>query len=222
MKKEFIKITFEDIEIAEAFFDNEKHFNEFMGAVISYYRGRTPRIKTKIVAKYFETYKKTMDYILESKQFGFKGYEKKAETQQVESPTLEGGLEESLKPSLEANNKVITSNNKSVIINNKLKDVALPLSDYQVCLDFWLKEFHPDFTFGGQQGKALKSILKKIEKLRKNRDVPIVDSFKLICQKLPEWYKTKDLPVIDSKLNEIISELKKQENGTVTKSVARY
>lgn len=107
-------------------------------------------------------------------------------------------------------------------IKKEMKDVALPLSDYQVCLDFWLKEFHPDFTFGGQQGKALKSILKKIERLRKNRDVPIVDSFKLICQKLPEWYKTKDLPVIDSKLNEIISELKKQENGTVAKSVARY
>jgi hypothetical protein len=214
MRKEFIKITFEDLEIAETFFGNSKHFDEFICAVISYYRGQTPSIKTKIVSKYFETYKKTMNYILDAKQFGIKGFEKKIDIQQVTKPTLEGGVEASLEPSLEVNSKVISNNNKLII--NKDKDVALPLSDYQLCIEFWLKELHPDFSFGGQQGKALKSILKKIEKLRKNPEVSIVESFKMLCQRLPDWYKTKDLPVIDSKFNEIIAEIKTQNNGKQT------
>ena len=65
----------------------------------------------------------------------------------------------------------------------------------------------------------LKSIIKKIEKLRKNETDSIVELFKFICLKLPEWYKDKDLPIIDSKFNEIIEQIKIQKNGnTASKS----
>lgn len=108
MAKEFIKITFEDIEIAERFFDNQKHLDEFIVGVISYYRGKNPVIKTKIVSKYFETYKKTMDFILQSKKFGFNGYEKKVENQSNTKETLKGVVE----PVLPTNNKLVSNNNK--------------------------------------------------------------------------------------------------------------
>jgi len=107
-------------------------------------------------------------------------------------------------------------NNKD---NNKdNKDEAKPLLDYQLMIDFWLKEFHPDFNFNAIHGKAIKSIIKKIEKLRKNPNDSVVDTFKVICQRLPDWYKTKDLQIIDSKFNEIIEEIKQQNNGKSAKN----
>jgi|SRR6185437_11074029 len=100
----------------------------------------------------------------------------------------------------------------------KEKDVASQLSDYQLCTDFWLLQFHPGFKFTGQQGKALKSIISKIASTAKAAGndlspVMIVDTFKMICQRLPEWYKGKDLSTIDSKFNEIIYEIKNNPNG---------
>jgi len=103
--------------------------------------------------------------------------------------------------------------------NNKDKirtDDKNHLEFYQPCLDFWLKEFHPDWTFGGMQGKALKSLIKKIEKLRKNENDSILELFKIICLRLPDWYKDRDLPIIDSKFNEIIEQIKTQNNGKST------
>ena len=71
--KPFFKINFEDLEIAENFFENEKHFSEFLLAVSYYYRGIDYKIKQKFVQRYFNTYKKTMDFIIESKKTGSNG-----------------------------------------------------------------------------------------------------------------------------------------------------
>jgi len=116
-----------------------------------------------------------------------------------------------------ADNVTVTvsdSVNVNVKKGKKKKDVAkdLPLvkNDYALIVDFWLKEFKPSWTFGGQHGKALKSIIKKLTSIFPESN--IVDVFKLMCLKLPEWYKDKDLPVIDSKLNEILEQIKNTQN----------
>jgi hypothetical protein len=105
MVREFVKISVQDLEIAEAFFENEKHFNEWLINVFNYYLGKNVQIKTKIVQKYFNSYKKTMDYLLQQSNFGKSGALKKTEIQQVKETTLKGGLEDSLKDSLEAKDK---------------------------------------------------------------------------------------------------------------------
>lgn len=114
--KPFFKINFEDLEIAENFFENEKHFSEFLLAVSYYYRGVDYTIKQKIVQRYFNTYKKTMDFIIESKKTGSEGGKQRVENQKIKENTLEGVLE----PPLEPNNKELSINNKEEKINNKL------------------------------------------------------------------------------------------------------
>lgn len=98
--------------------------------------------------------------------------------------------------------------------------------DYQLSVDFWLKEFHPGWSFSGMQGKALKSILKKIDTFLKDserKENDVFDFFKLVCLKIPDWFKDKDLNIIDSKLNEIITQIKNKNNGitTSTQSIFR-
>lgn len=114
--KQFFKINFEDLEIAENFFENEKHFSEFLLAVSYYYRGKDYTIKHKFVQRYFNTYKKTMDFIIESKEFGSNGGKKRVENQTIKKQTLEGVVYAPVEP----NNKVLNSNNKEEIINSKL------------------------------------------------------------------------------------------------------
>lgn len=101
--------------------------------------------------------------------------------------------------------------NANVSVTDINKDVAAPLSEYQLFVDYWLQEFKPGWTFGGQHGKAMKSIITKIHKLCKDTNFEesfALPTFKKMCLNLPEWYQNKDLPVIDSKFNEIITEIK--------------
>lgn len=97
---------------------------------------------------------------------------------------------------------------------------------YAVCVDIWLKEIHPGWLFGGQQGKAMKSLIKKlrssvIESLKNEGEAMIWEAseeyisglFRAMCQNLPAWFKDKDLSVIDQKFNEIITQIQHGETG---------
>lgn len=96
------------------------------------------------------------------------------------------------------------------------------MTPYQLLVDFWLKEFKPDYCFRAVDGLKLKSIIKQIKHKLKVAGLPetdelIVQSFKSVCIKMPEYYKSKDLSVIDSKFNQIVDEIK--ANGNATKKI---
>lgn len=118
-RKPYLKMTFEDLEMAEEFFENDKHLAEFLLAVSCYYRGKNFKIKTKIVQKFFNSYKKTMDFIIKSKQNGLKGRLQRIENESVKNSTLEGvakPLPETVAQSITT--KTINSNNKREKENN--------------------------------------------------------------------------------------------------------
>lgn len=115
MIRDYVKISEQDLLLAEDFFENDKHFNEWLINVVRYYRGQNIQIKTKIVQKYFNNYKKTMDFILNSIKTGGKGAEVKAEKQALKEATLEGVVKPSLEPSLEPNIKTVIDNSKGKI-----------------------------------------------------------------------------------------------------------
>ena len=120
IKKPFYKINFEDIDIASEFFDhNQKHLSEFIMATITYYSGKNVEIKSKLVEKYFKTYKKTMDFVMLSKCYGKKGALIKAENQIDSSQTLKGLVEAPLAETLPTNNKEINIKNKELINKDK-------------------------------------------------------------------------------------------------------
>jgi hypothetical protein len=103
---------------------------------------------------------------------------------------------------------------------------------YPKMVEFWLKDFHPGWSFGKMHGSAIKSLIKKIEVLVKEtlkneqieaRPEVIASTFIFICRNLPDWFRCKDLPVIDSKFNEIVEEIKNKKNGTTkNKSTSQY
>lgn len=85
---------------------------------------------------------------------------------------------------------------------------------FKPCVAFWLKEFHPDWSFNAGEGKALKEILKLMRKYSfKKNDQEIttenlINFFKHFCSSLPEFYKSQNLKVLCSKFDSIIDLIK--------------
>jgi hypothetical protein len=122
-KKEFIKVNIEDLVYAKEFFDNTSDYSLWLYAVTEYYQGNEVVIKKKIVKKYFDNYKKTMNIVIEAKEFGKKGALKRYENQQVKEDTLEATLHPPLEDTLQVNNKVLNINNKEHIDFQALLEV---------------------------------------------------------------------------------------------------
>lgn len=174
--KPFFKINFEDLEIAENFFENEKHFSEFLLSVSYYYRGVDYTIKQKIVQRYFNTYKKTMDFIIESKKAGSEGGRQRVENQKIKEQTLEGVLE----PSLEPNNKVLSINNKEENKNNKL--IKYRSFDH---LSISVDEFNK-LIENGYSKNDIDNVLDDIENYKKNT------AYKSLYLTASKWLKKNE------------------------------
>jgi len=92
-QKEFVKITFEDIEVARKFFNNEAQLADFILNVCNFYMGKSVATRYKVVSRYLATYEQVMSRVIEAKEFGKKGGSQKSENQKNAKPTLEGGIE---------------------------------------------------------------------------------------------------------------------------------
>ena len=137
-RKSFVKITEQDIEIAREFFEDENLLKDWIYNVCMYYMGEPQIHNDRLEEKYFNTYKKTMDFIIQAKNAGKVGAKNKKEKELNTSEssknkeTLEAPLQEPLKGTLKeplntlqdtlsTNNKILNINNKELIINNKPK-----------------------------------------------------------------------------------------------------
>ena len=167
--KSYVKISKQDYDIAESFFQNDKHLDEFISNVSRYYCGKNLTIKTKIVQRYFETYKKTMDFVINARNFGKVGGVQRVNNQSLTETTLEGYIEGVSKiPSNQiVNSKVINNNSKKEIKN---KDKNINGSTEPVDIDFIkLKEYWNNkavrvskiLTIDSVREKSIKSLVKK-------------------------------------------------------------
>ena len=137
-RKSFVKVTEQDIEIAREFFEDENLLKDWIYNVCMYYMGEPQIHNDRLEEKYFNTYKKTMDFIIQAKNAGKVGAENKknkglnnsesSENKQIlEAPLqepLKGTVKDplnTLEDTLPTNNKLLNINNKELIINNKPK-----------------------------------------------------------------------------------------------------
>ena len=152
-KKEFIKVNIEDLIYAKEFFDNVSDYSLWLYAVTEYYQGKEIVIKKKIVKKYFDNYKKTMNIVIQAKEFGKKGALKRFENQEVNEYTLIDPLPNPLPNPL---GETLTVNNKEVNINNKEH------IDFQALLEFINSCFGRNFRIMNNSIKdKYKSLLKQ-------------------------------------------------------------
>jgi len=233
MIRPFVKISEQDLQIAEEFFENEKHFNEFLVNVFKYYRGRNIQIKTKIVQKYFNSYKKTMDFVIGSAKSGKEGGLKKAENQTVNSDTLQGGYENPISTPKDThlpNKKVISNKQKS--INNKDKSISefdkqIRAESKQFFLNCYQSKTGSEFYWEVKDAVALTKLLDKI-KAKVREKFPQIESestefgekltngFQLILTNIKDkWILDNySLPIINTKFNEIYSQITTKAHDT--------
>ena len=154
IKKPFVKINIEDLDYAKEFFDNSSDYSMWLYAVTEYYCGNEITIKKKIVKKYFDNYKKTMNIVIEAKEFGKQGALKRIEKQQVNIDTLEDPLQHPLEETLVVNNKVL--NNKVNIEERKNKfysSLSLFVDEYPKQM---LRDFFNYWSEHGENDKKLR------------------------------------------------------------------
>ncbi len=133
-KKEFIKVNIEDLIYAKEFFDNVSDYSLWLYAVTEYYQGNEITIKKKIVKKYFDNYKKTMNIVIQAKEFGKQGALKRIEKQQVNIDTLEDPLQDSLEDTLTVNNK---DKSKDKYIYRRFKHLSISFNEFdKLCIDY--------------------------------------------------------------------------------------
>jgi len=157
--KEYFKISFQDMAIAKEFFENKKHYNEWLCMVSEYYLGNICETNIKTVQKYFNSYKKTMNFVIDARETGKKGGLQRIENQSVKAHTLEGALNvplndpsTTLEATLEPNNKVIKDNSKRVNNNNKELIVKLSIEEREQIfyknLTHYISEYDKDMVRG--------------------------------------------------------------------------
>jgi len=141
MRKPFVKVNIEDLIYAKEFFQNASDYMLWLYAVTEYYQGNEVTIKKKIVKKYFDNYKKTMNIVIGAKESGKKGFEKRIENQQVNVETLEGYHEGMHEDTHRVNNKIV--NNKehnSIHVYRSFGHLSISLDEFNKLFKTYSKE----------------------------------------------------------------------------------
>jgi|SRR5690242_393105 len=86
---------------------------------------------------------------------------------------------------------------------------------YVACVDFWLKKFHPDWSFSATDGKSMKGIIERMTRYSEKKndgakptDEQLINFFQHFCLSLPEFFKTADLKTLNSKFDGIIDQIR--------------
>lgn len=166
-------------------------------------------------------------------------YSRKKDSQEIEKRTMKVSIKFSLhvsnkfskgiKFSLGGCQENVEENNTCInnTINNTTNSMGSACTSYakedtflfNACRQYWLNEVHPSWGFDGAQGKALKSILKRISNSIKQTgseitDTAILSGFKALCSNLPIFYQSQNLTAINANYDPIISQIKNSKNGT--------
>jgi hypothetical protein len=207
-RKSFVKITEQDIEIAREFFEDENLLKDWIYNVCMYYMGEPQIHNDRLEEKYFNTYKKTMDFIIQAKNAGKVGAKNKKNKglnnsesgenkQALEAPLQEPlkGTLNTLEDTLPTNNKLLNINNKELIINNKpkkeKKGIVIPsISEF---MDYYKNQLSSKFP---------------------NLDFQVQTKYESWIEN--NWKDGNNKPIINwkTKLNSTISYLKPSNNGT--------
>lgn len=217
----YFKITYADLDMAQNFFDNEKHYGEFLVAISSYYRTQqVPNFKTKIVERYFKTYQKTADFILKQKNNGSKGGSQRVENQINKHKSLEAPLTEAFKPKVNISKESkINKENKENILP-EVKKLRGECKDF--FLSYYLKQKGEEYYWAVKDAANLIKLLSKVEfKVKEKNGVNYTNEeiylgFCAILTNIKDNWILDNLsiPTINSRFNEIFSQIK---NGTNAK-----
>lgn len=171
--KQFFKITFDDLQLAKSFFNNENHYSNFLYVISEYYQGNSVVARYKIVSRYVATYKQVMDRIIEAKKLGSKGGKKRVENQQVIKETLEGSVKGG---SSNPSTQLLTTNNKLLTTNNEV----LRKKEIDIVIDYFNSVCGTDFK------KNTKATIEKVQ-ARFNEKFTIEDFKSVIDFKNKQW-----------------------------------
>lgn len=95
---------------------------------------------------------------------------------------------------------------KKEALSSVFNDCKLVFSQY------YQRETGLLYSFSGQDGKALKELIGKLQSIMKHpaADEMVSITFGALLKELPEWYRKNafSIPVINKKFNEIVSSIK--------------
>lgn len=98
-----------------------------------------------------------------------------------------------------------------------------PLSLHGQIKEVFLEEFFKitglHYQFSAKDGKAVKELTTKLASLEASMtDTKVVATFKVFLEKMPAWQKENcfTLPSLNSQFNNIILQIKKKQNGSIS------
>lgn len=241
-KGNYIKIWASEIDDALEFFEgNNSDFHEYSAWLLMFLSGNSFEPKRKNVKLLVKAKKRGLQKLLEAKEFGSIGANKRLENQQVTSEPLQGGLQDPLKDPLQEPMQAILSikekDNIKVNINNKEKEKKPVANKLQPSNNFFeevnlvfkneyleSRGFEYVETRKNKSYPAIKKLLDHYKEKNPNANTQeTLEGFRVYFKKALEiqdkfFYENMSIEFIHSNINKINSILKAKYDGKAIKS----